>query len=147
MFLALAVFLIFFKLPYDTGFGPSDFILCLAGIFIAGILFYLMMSLVEMAAFWAENVWSLLVMLRFTVMFLGGVMVPISLFPDWLIQILKFTPFPYLVSFQVRTLIGQMSYELWFEGIAVLTIWIFIFAALNRVVLGLGLKRYTGVGI
>ena len=60
-----------------------------------------------LVAFWADNVWSLNVMLRFTSELLGGMMLPLSLFPQWAQDVLVWTPFPYLFYVPVMTLLGR----------------------------------------
>jgi ABC-2 type transport system permease protein len=40
---------------------------------------------------------------------LSGVIFPLNILPQWAYQIVKFTPFPYLVYFPLGVLIGKFS--------------------------------------
>ena len=42
--------------------------------------------------------------------FLSGAMVPLTLFPMWVQNVLFFTPFPTMTSFPVRLFLGQLGY-------------------------------------
>ncbi|TWW08287.1 hypothetical protein E3A20_25830 [Planctomyces bekefii] len=100
-----------------------------------------------MVAFWAENVWSLNVMLMFAIRLLGGALLPLTLFPSWAQEYLSYTPFPYLVSFPIRALMGQVSADEWMGGMGILAMWTVFTVALGALIWRRGQLRYTGVGI
>ena len=49
----------------------------------ANLMSFLIVYPAQGVAFWADNVWTLNVMVRFTSELLGGLMLPLSLFPQW----------------------------------------------------------------
>ena len=61
---------------------------------------------VGMLAFWLEETWSLNVCIRFITAFLSGSLLPLDFYPETLTKILLWTPFPYLIYFPVKVLMG-----------------------------------------
>jgi ABC-2 type transport system permease protein len=98
-------------------------------------------------AFWADNVWSLNVMFRFASQMLGGLLLPLSLFPAWSQPVLEVLPFTYLFYFPTTTLLGQVSTAEWATGLAISLGWCGALALVSRAVWRRGRLVYTGVGI
>lgn len=119
----------------------------LAAAMLVGVLYFLLAGCLEMVAFWADNMWSLLIMLRFGIRLLGGGMIPLALFPAWSQPILDKLPFGYLLSFPVRTLMGQVGPAEYAGGLLVLLTWIAVFAAVTALIWRRGTLQYSGVGI
>lgn len=119
-----------------------------AVVFLFAAFTYLNMTMsVELLALWADNIWSLNVMLRFFTYFLGGSFVPIEFFPDWLRASLSWTPFPYLVSLPIKTIMGLTTpYEVT-RGLLILLTWAILMRILARFIWSKGQFRYSGVGI
>lgn len=109
---------------------------------------YLMLSMViELISLWADNIWSLMVMARFICHFFGGSFVPVTFFPDWLQALLKYTPFPYMISLPVRTAMGMVSSEEYLLGALNLVFWTITLRLIAGLLWKKGQHRYTGVGI
>lgn len=53
--------------------------------------------LVGLAAFWLEDTSGIFLIYTRLMMILGGMLLPLELFPDWLQKIVIFLPFPYLI--------------------------------------------------
>jgi ABC-2 type transport system permease protein len=111
------------------------------------LLFFFLVASLEMVAFWADHVWSLLVMLRFILYFTGGGMIPLSLFPDYFQSAVSYLPFPYLASFPIRCFMGRVGTEEYMASLGIMAVWIVITAIISRLIWRSGLKRYSGVGI
>jgi ABC-2 type transport system permease protein len=114
---------------------------------VGALVYFVFLSSLELIAFWADNVWSLQVMLRFTVQILGGVLLPISWYPDWAQSLLYFTPFPHLFFVPVRCVLGQATPLEALQSLGVLLVWgclgLFVYTKLWL----RGLRTYSGVGI
>ncbi len=119
----------------------------LVALMLASFLYYCISIPVLAVAFWADNVWSLTVMLRFVGGFLGGMMVPLSLFPHWAQQSLEFTPFRYVFAFPVQCLLGRVSTQEWLSGISLMSVWILIMIPIVKLVWNRAQRSFTGVGI
>ena len=126
---------------------PPLFHLLKAGFFILLIClfwFFVQMGL-GFLAFWFEKTWSLNVSVRFISAFFSGSIIPLDLYPDLFAKILLWTPFPYLIYFPVRILMGEpVSSSFCF---IVLSLWITVFFFVSKWLWKKGLNFYTGAGI
>jgi ABC-2 type transport system permease protein len=119
----------------------------LAYLLLAAALCFCFMALCEMASFWADNTWSLGVMLRFIVTFLGGGSLPLAFFPEAAQTVLGLLPFAAMVSVPVNFVLGRGSLTELLQGLAVLAIWSIPLALTVGYVWRRGNLRYTGVGM
>ncbi|MBD3345122.1 MAG: hypothetical protein GF401_08685 [Chitinivibrionales bacterium] len=133
---------------------PSELSLTLSGIVqgflavaAASLLFFTFNSMIELIAFWADNVWSLLVIARFITGLLGGSMLPLSLFPQWIQPLLTALPFAYFASFPIRCLMGEVTFTQLLQGLGIMALWNAVFTAGFMLIWYRGKYKYTGVGI
>ena len=118
-----------------------------AGVFILMIcLFWFFVQMIlGCISFWLEKTWSLNVSVRFISAFLSGSIIPLDLYPKAFSEILLWTPFPYLIYFPIKILMGEpVSSSFCF---VVLSIWIVIFFFSAKWIWKKGLSLYTGAGI
>ena len=80
MTLGVGLIFLIWGIPEGVNLDLSSLAMGLASCFMSIVVYYLMASTLEMVAFWADNVWSLLVMLQFTTAFVGGGLIPLSVF-------------------------------------------------------------------
>jgi ABC-2 type transport system permease protein len=146
----MILYLIFRTFIAEAPFTLPDF----GNLFIGVLLFmlasmaYVMMAmLIEMIALWADNIWSLVVMLRFFTSFFGGGFIPLNFLPVWTQNALVWTPFPYLISLPARTIMGLSTFAEISKGVLILTVWILFFVQCLQFVWKKGQQKYTGVGI
>ena len=140
-------FTLFLTPPDELTITPGSALRCALSILLGNLLYFLMTFPLQAVAFWADNVWSLIVLLRFVCSFFGGLFIPLTLFPAEAANVLHFTPFPYLYSFPVRTLIGAVSPLEWLTGVGVCLLWSLGVLAVGRGVWRRGELEYSGVGI
>ena len=108
-----------------------------------GMLLYV---LVGLAAFWLRRVMPAALIVQKLGFLLGGLLAPISLYPDWLFGFAAATPFGahlYWVGVQVLT----PSARLFVAGIGWQILWIAILAALCALVWRSGLRRALREGL
>lgn len=141
------LYLLVLDVPPEAHITPLTITMAAVSTLIANLLFYTLMAPLQAVAFWADNVWSLVVMMRFITGLLGGAMLPLSLFPDWLQPIFVALPFRYLFDFPVNTLIGRVPLEGWAMGATISLAWWLVIAGITRLVWRRGMFSYTGVGI
>lgn len=149
-FQLLIIYTLFRTFVADAPFTIFDAINLLTGIllFLLAATTYVMMAmLIEMISLWADNIWSLVVMLRFFTSFFGGGMIPLTFLPQWTQTTLNWTPFPYLVSLPARTIMGLTTTSEILMGVGILLGWILIFIQCVKFVWKFGQQKYTGVGI
>ena len=107
----------------------------------------MMASIFEMVSFWADNIWSLMVMLRFIIALFGGLMLPLRFFPDWAQQILNILPFRYLVSFPIKSFFGELTTTQLIEGFIIISLWSVVLTVVVNFIWSKGQKQYSGIGI
>jgi ABC-2 type transport system permease protein len=139
--------LLVYGTPADFNISPVNVLISLVVICAAMYLHFVLVMSLEMVAFWADNVWSLVVILRFLSNLLGGALIPLSLFPAQLLLFNDFLPFGVMVSFPIRVLLGQADGREYLVGALGLLGWSAIFTATVALLWHRGRYRYTGVGI
>lgn len=147
MLMMLTVFVGTIGLPEGSAFGPASLAMGTVAVALSTLLYFSIASNLEIVSFWADNVWSLMVMLRFATALLGGGLLPLTLFPDWARVWLDVLPFRFLISFPVKTIMGQVSPGEWAIGIAGTLAWSLVFFAIGGYVWKRGTMQYSGVGV
>jgi ABC-2 type transport system permease protein len=146
MLIMLTAFLAAFGLPEDSHVTGVSVAMGMVTVSAATLLYFSVASILEMVSFWADNVWSLMVMLRFSTMLLGGGVLPLSLFPDRYRELLEVLPFHFLVSFPVGTFMGRFTPGQWVIGLAGTFAWSALFLGIGGLVWKRGTMQYSGVG-
>jgi ABC-2 type transport system permease protein len=127
--------------------GPAQFLMALTALGVGNLLYYLIQLPLQSVAFWADNVWSLSVLLRFVSGLLGGSLLPLDLFPPGARAVLQWLPFRALFDFPVAALMGRLSVADWALGLTVALGWCGLLWLLAKGVWHKGERSYTGVGI
>jgi ABC-2 type transport system permease protein len=102
--------------------------------------------LVGLAAFWMRRVLPAMLIMQKLSFILGGLVAPISLYPDWLFDVAKATPFGahlYWVGVQALT----PSIGLFLTGIAWQILWIAVLTALSALLWRTGLRKALKEGL
>ena len=133
--------------PEGVHVTPATAAMCLGAVAVANLLHFLSCLPLQLVAFWAENVWSLLVAHRIVAALLGGLLLPLSLFPAWAKPALDALPFRYLFAFPVDVLLGRISGAEYAAGMAIAATWCAVFAAVSAAIWRRGTLQYTGVGM
>jgi ABC-2 type transport system permease protein len=147
MIFLLVVYNLFLYDPTVYQFSIANSIMFLVTMLFACLAYFALNSITEMVAFWADNIWSLGVIIRFFSSFLGGGMIPLAFFPGWAQEALNYTPFPYLISLPVNILLGSVSATAFLQGIGILVFWFLFFMFISNLLWNKGKYKYTGVGI
>jgi len=114
---------------------------------VATLLHFLILFVLESVAFWADNTWTLIVSFNFSASLLGGLLLPLELFPARLEPLLDALPFRHLVHAPITVVLGQTTTAAWAYDLASALGWCAGLAILARVMWRRGTHRYTGVGI
>jgi ABC-2 type transport system permease protein len=141
------IYLLVLPFPKEVQVTLTSFTMGVMALFVASLLFYSISWLLQLVAFWADNVWSLVVMMIFVARLLGGAMIPLAMFPDWSQTWLTVLPFRYFYGFPVDTIMGRVSPAEWSQGMAISILWFFLTMAISRIVWRRGMLSYSGVGI
>lgn len=144
------LYLVARTLVIDAHLELQDLIRLVAGLaylFVAAMGFFFLMALCEMISFWFDNAWTLGVMLKFALYFLGGTLVPLTFYPGELQQVISYLPFASMASAPIKLILGHATpLESW-QSFAVLVAWIPVLAMATAFMWRRGNLRYTGVGM
>lgn len=135
--------------------GPSGFagvtlgsaLRAFVSLALAHLLHFTLAWPIQGVGFWAENVWSLMVALRFVGGLLGGLLLPLAVFPDGWRPVLDLLPFRYAFAFPVETFSGTVSPAQWLLGCAITLAWTVILRGLGIWVWRRGALVYSGAGM
>jgi len=111
-----------------------------------GLFWYQVSFVLGLAAFWLEETWVLRVMFVTIAQFMSGAILPLEIYPDWLVRLLKWTPFPYLTYVPVKVFMGTWNEPLW-DGVLTVSVWLGLVGGLSYFVWRRGLRLYTAAGM
>lgn len=147
LLIAIGVFAAFFGIPPEIHLGALSIVQGLGASLAGTVLYFFMGGSIEMLSFWQDSVWSLMAMMRMTMVLLGGGMIPLSLFPERVRGVLEWLPFNYIISFPIRCFLGQVSAMEWLHGLVMIGAWAFVFSRIAGFIWNRGTRQYSGVGL
>jgi ABC-2 type transport system permease protein len=104
------------------------------------------MSTLGMLCFWTTRGAAIFDLYMTSELLLSGRLVPLPLMPDWVEDIARFLPFQWAFFFPIESLVGDLSNEELFGGLAAQALWILIGLACFSVAWRAAIKRYSAVG-
>lgn len=106
----------------------------------------MVVSLLGMITFWTTRVSAIFELYFALELILSGRLVPMTLMPQWVQTISNYLPFKWTFFFPIEALVGSMStQELWL-GVATQVFWITLGALLLSVVWRSAVKQFSSVG-
>ena len=143
---AIVIAIFFFVLNPSSFWIPSFSRLFLAYVatHLAFSIAFLLQSLVASLCFWTEKSSALERLIFVPYLFLSGLLVPLSAFPEKVLFFANITPFPYLINFPAKILSG-MPVDL-LTGFFYQILWIAILLPSVNTLWKLGVRRYTAMG-
>ena len=118
------------------------FISLLLSIYLSYCIYFIMVCL----AFWFGEVRSIVVAYNLGMLMISGQYIPIRLFPDEVLAIIKWTPIPYLVDLPVSIATGLVQTSQWNFEILGGLVWSLILTAICFIIYKLGIKGYEAYG-
>ncbi len=125
---------------------PLVWLSLMAAVPLAYMLFFLIAYSVGLTTFWLQEAMSLTHVKELLAMLLGGAMVPVALFPEWLQTVAAVLPFQYIYSFPVGIYLGQVRGLAVVQGLAVQGAWIAVTYGIYRLLWRAGTRRFALVG-
>lgn len=111
-----------------------------------GFFWFALQYLIGVMAFWLEETWVLRVLLVNVSLFLSGALLPLEIFPPWLVRILQYSPFPYITYVPTKLFMGEYDGSIGL-ALGVLTMWLGLVLLFTQWVWRRGLKLYTAAGM
>jgi ABC-2 type transport system permease protein len=118
----------------------------LSFVFLGMHFIFFLFTLLESMAFWADNVWSLQVMLRTSVQIMGGLFSPLIFFPTAMQSFLPFSPLTHCIFTPTFLIMGKTSYPL-LPSYLSLMLGLVILATLQRMVWKRGIIKFEAAGM
>ena len=140
--LVLSAVFLGIKPPKDGGM----FILFVASAILGYGILWTISFAVQSASFWAINIWSLSTIKDVFVNVLSGTMIPLWFMPEWIYEILQFTPFPYIYFTPIQIYLGQLSGKAIVQRFGIQTVWIVILFLLGTFIWKKGQKKLVVQG-
>jgi ABC-2 type transport system permease protein len=138
----LPLFLVF-SLFYDTVL-PGSLLqwaaFCLSLIF-AMVISFSYRFLVNLASFWTPNALGIGRFAFGLSWTFSGFYFPLALFPDWLANVSRLTPFGAGLYIPIQVFIGNIQGRALFEGLLIQAVWVLILVVLNHFILALGIRK------
>ncbi|HEY5311242.1 MAG TPA: ABC-2 family transporter protein [Pirellulales bacterium] len=146
---AIAPFALVFFVCRDYFSGWPD-LATLAGfaasLVMAFLLGFFLEATIGMIGFWFLEVSSLLFVYMLFSFFLSGHMFPIVILPDGWRQVVEAQPLQYLAYFPAVVFLGKVRGMELVRGLAIEALWVLLLAAICKLSLHRGFRRYSGYG-
>lgn len=113
---------------------------------ISSLLFFFMEFLISTLAFWTSESGGPLFCFELFLQFAAGAFFPLDVLPPALRTALSATPFPYMVFFPIRILLGKVGPSQACRLIAFESLWLAAFAAASVALWRRGLNSYSAEG-
>lgn len=146
---AVVVFIvisIFFGNLLSFSMSPVTILLSLVIIMLGYLISFTFKFLVGLSAFWVTDFWGVQQLSDVSILVFAGFVMPLSLFPPLLEQIVLLTPFPYMVYYPVIALQGKLYAFQLVQVIVIQLVWISILFLGYRLMWRVGVQKFTGVG-
>lgn len=100
------------------------------GAILLAFLFYMMLyAAIGFLSFWFYEIWPFNRLMNDTIRFFSGSVIPIALFPSWLLVPIKILPFQYLYSFPIELILKGNQCENVGQNFVTLLVWDAVIAA------------------
>jgi len=126
----------------DIGRAP----LFLLSLVLSWLIFFNLQYCLGLLAFWTNQAAAFENLIYTVYIILGGGIAPLALFPELLQQIVRYTPFPYIISLPVEILVTPIGLTELFTGLVIQVFWASLFIALASLMWRRGLKKYEAFG-
>jgi ABC-2 type transport system permease protein len=125
---------------------PSVWLVLLASLVLAITISFAWRFLINISAFWTTDARGISGITAALVMFLGGFVVPLRFFPDWLQPLLMSLPFAGIIQIPTDIFIGQLSGQAALQAIAVQAAWALALLGLAQLTVFFAVRRVSVQG-
>ena len=142
--------LLFGQLTFQGGLrwpaSPSAWLLLLISLSLAVAISFAWRFLLNISAFWTTDARGLGGMAGALVMFLGGFVVPLRFFPDWLQPLLFSLPFAGIIQIPTDIFIGRLGGVAALEALALQAFWALAMLGLAQLTVVFAVRRVSVQG-
>lgn len=112
----------------------------------AWLILFFIDYLIGMLAFWTTQTSAFIIAFDGIRLVLTGIIAPLAMFPQAVQDVLRWTPFPYMLNFSVSIAMGRLTSEQLLFGFAVQWVWVVMVIVTMRSVWKMALRSYSAVG-
>ncbi|MBU4351055.1 ABC-2 family transporter protein [Candidatus Parcubacteria bacterium] len=109
-------------------------------------IFILIGVILGLVSFWTMEIGGLYYFCYNIMGFLGGLYLPLSLFPEKLAKVLNFLPFYYLYYFPANIYLNQVSFDKIVMGFGISSLWLILLFFSYKIIWHFGIKQYESFG-
>lgn len=129
-----------------VSFEPGNILVAVPALVFAGVLRFLFTYSLALSALWGQQAGGVTELGSTLVFLLGGMAVPISLFPERLQPIGEALPFRAMLGFPAEIASGQLSTQQIVAGYGWQALWLAALVPLTAWTWSAGVRRYTALG-
>ena len=118
----------------------------LISLFISIYLSYTIYFCMVCFAFWFGEVRALVIAYNVSNIILSGQVIPLRMFPEGVLNIIKMTPLPYLIDLPVSIATNNLDISLWLPKIGIAILWCLIMSLIGKIIYYFGIRQYEGFG-
>lgn len=111
------------------------------------VVWHELLYLIGLLSFWLIQMWPLEPILKGFYLFLGGILFPLNILPQYLFNIVRFTPFSLVSSDLLQVVLNNGENTTMYIYIFSLAIWYLILRFLSIWLFKKGIRKFEGVGI
>ena len=136
----------FFRAYLVVSIGPQYLLLFVISILMAVVLQFLLFEALSLLAFWIENTYGIRFTMRVIMEVVGGAIIPLSFFPQFLQKVFSFLPFPYMIYLPMRIYLEKIAPDQILVEFLKEAGWIAGLSLLNGYVWKKGVRQYMAMG-
>lgn len=110
------------------------------------LILYNISYIISVLSFWFVNIWSFSTIKNVFIGVLTGTMLPLWFMPDWVNNIIKYTPFDVIYFAPMKIYLGQLDTNGIYLVFMKQIVWILILFAIGRILWSKGMKQLVVVG-
>lgn len=148
-FFGLIVFLLFtvtLNISLPLVHGSLNILLAIIITGLALCISFIFKMILGLTAFWTTDFWGTLSLEEMGMLLLGGIAMPLTLYPQFLQQLARVSPLAYIVYYPVVAIEGVITLEEMLRVIIVQAIWIVLLYWIYTYVWAKGIRKFTAVG-
>ncbi len=129
---------------YDV--RPIALLAFFAALVLAYMLTFFMQTCIALLAFWiSEATPFVTIWYQFRILF-SGYIIPLSLFPEEVLRIIRWLPFRFTLSLPLEIIVGKLPQGEWAGAFLAATLWTALFFVLMHFIWNRGLRVYAAFG-
>lgn len=130
----------------NVNLAPLNVLAFIISVIGAWLILFMIDYLIGMLAFWTTQTSAFIVGFDGIRIVLTGVIAPLAMFPQAVQDVLRWTPFPYMLNFSIDIAMGRLAVDALAFGFAVQWAWVAISITAVAIVWRLAIRFYSAVG-